>query len=145
MFINSVLAATVLSLAPLVVSQSASSSSVSAQTSATATAIAAAVLPTSTATGNSSSFIKVNALVGLDNQTALQCWQLQPQPSVSNAFGSLTAGVQALGNFTDASLVFYYPTNETNSTTALHTVSQPAYVHYLLDCFTAYPSSKGGM
>ncbi|KAF9530395.1 hypothetical protein CPB83DRAFT_850842 [Crepidotus variabilis] len=81
--------------------------------------------PSSGVAGNNTS-VKVTALVGANNATTLQCWQLQPNATFSQSTG---AYIQPLGDFTNASLAIFNGAN--SSFVGLTTTDKPQWTAFL--------------
>jgi len=73
-----------------------------------------------------STHVRVNALIGKDDASAVQCWQVEPPFGISQQAGTVGAKIQQLGNMQHATVVFF---NETGPTAAgLHPAPAPQWV-----------------
>ncbi|KAF8585699.1 hypothetical protein K439DRAFT_1409710 [Ramaria rubella] len=68
----------------------------------------------------------VNALVGVYNNSAVQCWSIDPPFTISAQAGTVGAKIQSIGDISGGTIVFF---NETDLTHAgLHPAPSPQWV-----------------
>ena len=75
---------------------------------------------------NSPSGLQLTAIVGQNNQSTFQCWQLQPNFQYPTQPGIRGSKLQQLGDFSSASLVMFSPSNTTYA--GIHNAPSPQYV-----------------
>ena len=69
----------------------------------------------------------VSVLVGENGVSAAQCWAIQPPFAISTQAGTVGAKVQAIGDVSGGSIVFFDPENPTDA--GLHHAPAPQCVY----------------